>query len=422
MSTNGGAAAATSAPATTTKPLPTIPDYGDYAIDIQNLTFSYRSDSAGGSSYVQESSSSCPTSSSVLEDLNLTLKTGARCLLIGANGSGKSVRSFVRSTCAAMSSVFLLELKFLLTIISSLSLSSSHKQQQSQTLLRILAGRHLTKSVQIAPDGSEHRSTASVLGLNAFHDTRLNFHRAYLDCDWGMRSVAFVGGAVPLMADIPVRNMMEKLQNSYPDRRDELLDMLGVDLDWRMHQLSDGQRRRVQLFLGLVRPFRVLLLDEVTVSLDVCVRQDLLRWLVRESDERGATVLYATHIFDGLDDWATHLYYLNDSGRCGWQGPMQELEIYHTLRAQNHPCKMLAIAEHWLRKELDAKRANRKFERAQGALAHEQSEVLERSQGGYASGRLETDEERQARLVRHGRISDLRGNAGVLDKVRRVAN
>ena len=135
--------------------------------------------------------------------------------------------------------------------------------------------------------------------------------------------------------------------------------------------MSDGQRRRVQIFLGLIRPFKILLLDEVrwpawmtrslciqapqplcpappqtpppgplphthlthtppsgplphpptpppgplpppqvTVSLDVVVRQDLLRWLRRESETRGATILYATHIFDGLDDWPTHLHYL----------------------------------------------------------------------------------------------------------------
>ena len=64
--------------------------------------------------------------------------------------------------------------------------------------------------------------------------------------------------------------------------------------------------------LGLIRPFKILLLDEVTVSLDVVVRQDLLRWLRYESETRGATILYATHIFDGLDDWPTHLHYLCD--------------------------------------------------------------------------------------------------------------
>jgi CCR4-NOT complex subunit CAF16 len=38
--------------------------------------------------------------------------------------------------------------------------------------------------------------------------------------------------------------MMTKLQSQYPERRDEIVDMLGIDLNWRMHELSDGQRRR----------------------------------------------------------------------------------------------------------------------------------------------------------------------------------
>ncbi|OEU20138.1 P-loop containing nucleoside triphosphate hydrolase protein [Fragilariopsis cylindrus CCMP1102] len=268
----------------------------------------------------------------VLHNLNLKLKTGSRCLLIGANGSGKS------------------------------------------TLLRILAGRHLTQ---------HQGGDVKILGLNSFRETKLNFHRAYLNTDWGMTSMAFVGASVPLCADIPVRKMMEKLQNSYPERRDELVRMLGIDLDWHMHQLSDGQRRRVQIMIGLVRPFKILLLDEITTSLDVCVRQDLLQWLVKESEERGATILYATHIFDGLDEWASDLFYLTNKGKCGWQGRMEELELYQQLQRDNHPAKMLAIADHWLRKELNEQRAKNQYEKAQYAVELDPTD----RQGGYASGR-----------------------------------
>jgi CCR4-NOT complex subunit CAF16 len=257
-----------------------------------------------------------------------------------------------------------------------------------------------------------------VLGLNAFRDTKLNFHRAYLDCDWGMRSIAFVGSSVPLAADIAVHKMMEKLQQTYPERRDELVELLGIDLNWRMHQLSDGQRRRVQLLLGLIRPFKILLLDEITTSLDVCVRQDLLRWLIRESDERKATILYATHIFDGLDDWASHLFYLTDRGACGWQGDMKDLEIYKQLKEQNHPAKMLTIADHWLRKELDANRAAHRLEKAQGAAANEYDPT--NRQGGYASGRGIPMAVVQP--TRQGRLSDMMGNSGVLDKHHNNAN
>ena len=86
-------------------------------------------------------------------------------------------------------------------------------------MLRILAGRHLVK-----PDDA-----VVVLGRSAFHDTRLNFERSYLDTDWGMRTVAFAGYGCPLQADIPVHGMMTKLQSENPERRDELLKLLRID-------------------------------------------------------------------------------------------------------------------------------------------------------------------------------------------------
>jgi CCR4-NOT complex subunit CAF16 len=39
----------------------------------------------------------------------------------------------------------------------------------------------------------------------------------------------------------------------------------------------------------------------------VLARANLLTYLKKECEERGATIIYATHIFDGLDDWPTHL-------------------------------------------------------------------------------------------------------------------
>ena len=49
----------------------------------------------------------------------------------------------------------------------------------------------------------------------------------------------------------------------HKERRDRLLDILDGDLDWHMHQISDGERRRVQLCMGLMGDWDVLLLDEV---------------------------------------------------------------------------------------------------------------------------------------------------------------
>jgi CCR4-NOT complex subunit CAF16 len=53
-----------------------------------------------------------------------------------------------------------------------------------------------------------------------------------------MRTVAFAGYGCPLQADIPVYGMMQRLQEEYPERRDELIKLLGVDPQWRMHQVA----------------------------------------------------------------------------------------------------------------------------------------------------------------------------------------
>lgn len=73
------------------------------------------------------------------------------------------------------------------------------------------------------------------------------------------------------------------------------MEVLDINPDWRMHTVSDGQRRRVQICLGLLKPFDVLLLDEITVDLDVLGRADLMEFLKEECEQREATIIYVRH-------------------------------------------------------------------------------------------------------------------------------
>lgn len=144
-------------------------------------------------------------------------------------------------------------------------------------------------------------------------------------------------------SDITVSAFLDSVGGyRHKERRDKLVDLLDINLDWHMHNISDGERRRVQLCFGLMAPFNVLLLDEVwrelnsrisliafkvTVDLDVLVRDDLLKFLKADSQERTATILCmfslcvvgnqltsfvadATHIFDGLNDFPTHVAHM----------------------------------------------------------------------------------------------------------------
>jgi CCR4-NOT complex subunit CAF16 len=162
---------------------------------------------------------------------------------------------------------------------------------------------------------------------------------------------------------------MQTLQADYPERRDILMRILEINPNWRMHMVSDGQRRRVQMFFGLLRPYKILLMDEVTISLDALVRWNILQWIKEDIQERNAVCIYATHIFDGMNEWASHVMYINAKGH---------LDFYDKCDFDIYP-KFLE----WLRKE------EHQSEPANGehAITNISSQ---QSAGGYAHGRLET--------------------------------
>lgn len=190
------------------------------------------------------------------------------------------------------------------------------------TLLEILAGRRM-----IPP------AAAQVLGRPAFHDTSLS------------RRVSYVGGSFPFDADMPVSEILQAHRSADPRRLERLVETLGVDLGWRMSRVSSGQRRRVQLLLGLLHPVEVLLLDEVTTDLDLLARLDLLALLRSESVATGVTILHATHIFDRLDGWATHVLHL-ERGRVRRFVHVEELSGSQSL---------LETVESWLRGQSDSR-------------------------------------------------------------------
>ena len=183
----------------------------------------------------------------ILSNVNLCVNPNERIMVYGANGAGKT------------------------------------------TLLRILGGLHIVNKY-------EH---FQVLGSCTPNDQCRGL--AYLGDRWE-RSVPFAGTS-PYSGDIRVGDMMRRWQNDYRERRDKLVEILGIDLDWRMHQVSDGQRKKVQIMLGLLQPFKLLIIDEFLSSLDIIVRDRFYRYVDEECQREGASVIYATHIFDNLHSW-----------------------------------------------------------------------------------------------------------------------
>ncbi|KAJ6485003.1 P-loop containing nucleoside triphosphate hydrolase protein [Mycena vitilis] len=235
-----------------------------------------------------------PTSDSpALDQVSLNLPPGSRTVVVGPNGAGKS------------------------------------------TLLQILAGKRLVSAADIL-----------IKDRDVFRDSPPGV--TFLGTEWAMNPV--------VRGDILVSHFLDSVGGyRHKERRDTLLDILDVDLDWHMHNISDGERRRVQLVFGLMAPYDVLLLDEVTVDLDVLVRDDLLRFLKSDSETRGATIIYATHIFDGLNHFPTHIAHMS-FGRLVIPPSPWPIPSDSALSAQFGSSTLYAVALQWLKEDRDYRR------------------------------------------------------------------
>lgn len=226
-----------------------------------------------------------------VSNISLDLPPRSRTCLIGANGAGKT------------------------------------------TLLRLLAGKRLAPSNSIA-----------ISGVDPFKDGLEGV--TYLGLEWVLNPI--------VRTDIGVNELLKSVGgDAYPDRRDELVHVLDIDTAWRMSAVSDGERRRVQLAMGLVRPWTVLLLDEITVDLDVLSRAEFLAWLKRETEARDCTIVYATHILDNLAGWPTHLVHMH-------MGTVKDWGVTETFLASlegesTGNSKLGQVVLGWLREDLKAR-------------------------------------------------------------------
>lgn len=77
--------------------------------------------------------------------------------------------------------------------------------------------------------------------------------------------------------------------------------------------------------------------------MDVTGRIDLLQFLKKECETRGCTIIYATHIFDGLQPWLTHVAYMED-GQFEKSGEIENIIVREVPQKT-----LMRVVEGWLK-------------------------------------------------------------------------
>jgi ABC-2 type transport system ATP-binding protein len=126
---------------------------------------------------------------------------------------------------------------------------------------------------------------------------------------------------------VTVREAVQHFSKSYdhPRDADETIELVGLGekADARTNELSGGQRRRLDLALGLVGDPELVFLDEPTTGFDPAARRTA--WgVVRTLKELGKTVLLTTHYLDEAQELADRVAIVKE-GRIVAEGPPDQL-------------------------------------------------------------------------------------------------
>ncbi|GGC03321.1 ATP-binding cassette domain-containing protein [Cellulomonas carbonis] len=148
------------------------------------------------------------------------------------------------------------------------------------------------------------------------------------------RSIGFVGqgngaGHVQRARDELVTHglMMGLDRGTSGARADELLDVLDLadQARQKVSDLSGGQRRRLDVAMGLVHTPPLLFLDEPSTGLDPQNRANLWEHVRRLRERHGVTIVLTTHYLDEADSMAERVVVV-DHGRVIADATADELK------------------------------------------------------------------------------------------------
>ncbi|GIM94917.1 ABC transporter ATP-binding protein [Paractinoplanes toevensis] len=209
----------------------------------------------------------------------------------------------------------------------------------------------------LGPNGAGKTTTIEILeGLRARttgHVDVLGADPAHAGEDWR----AHIGIVLQTWRDHGKwrpRELLTQIRAYYPHgwNPDDLLTLVGLtdQANQKIRTLSGGQRRRLDLALGIIGRPRVLFLDEPTAGLDPAARHDFHHLIRGLATDHHTTILLTTHDLAEAERIATRVLVL-DHGRILANSTTRELtghdEVRWTLhgtrhtRPTDHPARLI---------------------------------------------------------------------------------
>jgi len=163
-------------------------------------------------------------------------------------------------------------------------------------------------------------------------------------------------------------------------RGKELFEELQLDGLWNRlpKTMSGGQKRRLDIAMGLIHDPTLIFLDEPTTGLDPQARANLWEHISAMRTERGATVFLTTHYLDEADTLSDRIIIIDqgrivasdtaDNLKAEVAGDLVDLEVADIDRAGEAAKRLGALGDGNSDVEIDGRRVSGRVQRAGRAI------------------------------------------------------
>lgn len=127
--------------------------------------------------------------------------------------------------------------------------------------------------------------------------------------------IGYLPSEVNFYGDTTVKQMFDYhasfFKKNTKDRREELVNLLKVDENKKISDLSLGNSKKVGIILALMHEPEILILDEPTSGLDP-IMQKIFQDILLQEKNKGTTILYSSHVLSEVSSICDYVGFIKD--------------------------------------------------------------------------------------------------------------
>lgn len=146
------------------------------------------------------------------------------------------------------------------------------------------------------------------------------------------KEIGYLPSEVFYYDDMKVMDLLKYSASFYKKdctkRIKELAEVMDLDLNKKIDDLSFGNKKKVGIVQGLLHEPKLIILDEPTSGLDPLMQQKFFD-LLKEENKKGATILFSSHILSEVQKLCNRVAIIKE-------GKIIKLEKISTLKENNY--------------------------------------------------------------------------------------